>query len=364
MKAIILVGGEATRLLPLTVNTPKAMIPVLNTPFLEYVIRHLGRHQIKDIVLAQGRLAQPIEDYFGDGSQFGIRLHYSIEDTPLGTGGAVKNAERYLDETFLMLNGDVFTDLDITAMIDFHRERKAIATIALTPVDDPTSYGLIETNAQGKVTRFLEKPRWEEVTTKMINAGTYVLEPEILAQIPPQTKVSIERESFPLLLARGEPVYAYPLSGYWIDIGTPEKYLKLHRDLLAGKSEQFPLAPGEQAIIGENSDIHPTAQIMGSVVIGSNCSIGRRVKLIGPVVIGNGCTILEESVIEESIIWQNTRLGPRVNLKNSIVAENCCLNANSLCEESALGDNVTVASGCKLERGSRIWPGTTVEAKT
>jgi len=361
MKAVILVGGQATRLLPLTCNTPKAMIPVLNIPFLEHVIRHLSKHQIKDIILAQGYLAQPIEDYLDDGSQLGVKLNYVVEDTPLGTAGAVKNAERYLDETFLMLNGDIFTDLDITAMIDFHQERKAKATIALTPVDDPTSYGLVETNAEGRTTRFLEKPKRSQVTTNTINAGTYTLEPEILTQIPPQTKVSIEREVFPLLLEQGKPVYAYPSSAYWIDMGTPEQYLQLHRDLLSGKSSQYtPASPGE-VVIGEQSCIHPTAQIKGPVMIGDNCTIGRNVRLTGPVVIGSGCTILEDTVIEESIIWRNTQIGQHVNLTGSIVTDNCCLNANSTIEDSILGDNVTVASGCKPEPGSKIWPGTTAE---
>jgi mannose-1-phosphate guanylyltransferase len=364
MKAVILVGGKATRLLPLTCNTPKAVVPVLNTPFLEHVIRHLSRHQVKEIILAQGYLAQSIESYLGDGSQFGVRLCYSNEDTPLGTGGAIKNAEKYLDEAFLVLNGDIFTDLDMTAMIDFHRERKAKATIALTPVDDPTSYGSIETNAEGRVSRFLEKPDWSEVTTNMINAGTYVLEPDILAQMPPQTKVSIERETFPRLLALGEPVYGYSSPAYWIDIGTPAKYFQLHRDLLSGKCQQYAPASGEEISIGENTYLHPTARIKGPVVIGANCSIGRGVKLTGLVVIGDGCTILEDSVIEESIIWRNARLGPRVHLKNAILADNCCFNADCGGEESVLGDNVTVVSGCKLEPGSKIWPGTTVEAKT
>ena len=359
MKAVILVGGQATRLLPLTCNTPKALIPVLNIPFLEHVIHHLSEHRIKDIILTQGHLARSIESYLGDGSQLGVKLNYVVEDAPLGTAGAVKNAERYLDETFLALNGDIFTDLDITALIDFHQERKAKATIALTPVDDPTSYGLIETGTEGRITRFLEKPKRSQITTNMINAGTYALEPEVLAQIPPQTKVSIEREVFPLLIEQGKPVYAYPSSAYWMDTGTPGKYLQLHQDLLNGESSQY-ASPGEM-VIGEQSHIHPTAQIKGPVMIGSNCTIGRRVRLTGPVVIGAGCTILEDAVIEESIIWWNTRLGKQVNIRNSIIANNCCLNAENTIENSVLGDNVTVASGCKLEPNSKIWPGTNVE---
>ncbi|MFC2025003.1 sugar phosphate nucleotidyltransferase [Chloroflexota bacterium] len=360
MKAVILVGGQGTRLRPLTLNIPKAIVPVLNIPFLEHVIRHLSQHQIKDIILAQGHLSRSIEGYFGDGSQFGVRLTYLVEDIPLGTAGAIKNAESYLDEPFLVLNGDIFTDLDVTAMINFHRERKAKATIALTPVDDPTSYGLIETNTEGRVTRFLEKPSWNEVTTNMINAGTYVLESQILAQIPPATEVSIEKETFPQLLAQEVPVYAYHSPCYWLDMGTPEKYLQLHRDMLSGRCQQCVLAPGEEVLIGEQSDIHPTAQIKGPVVIGASCSIGRQVKIIGPVVIGTGCTILEGSVIENSVIWRNIRLESHVKLKNSVIADNCCLKADSICLGSVLGDNVTVVSGYKLEPGSKIWPGTTI----
>jgi len=231
-------------------------------------------------------------------------------------------------------------------------------------VDDPTSYGLIETTAQGRITRFLEKPKREEVTTNMINAGTYVLEPDILSQVLPQTEVSIERETFPQLLARGELVYAYYSLAYWLDMGTPEKYLQLHRDLLNGKCRQYVPAPGNKVLIGEQSNIHPTAEIKGPVVIGNNCSIERQAKLIGPVVIGDGCTILEDSVIEESVIWQNARVGPRASLKRAILADNCRCHADSLCEESVLGDNVIVVGDVKLEPGSKIWPETTVGGDT
>ena len=364
MKAVILVGGEATRLRPLTCNTPKAMVPVLNIPFMEHVISSLSEQKIKDITLAQSHFAQSIESYFGDGSRFGVTLNYTLESAPLGTAGAVKNAESYLDETFLVLNGDIFTDLDIAAVTGFHWQRRAKATIALTLVDDPTSYGLIETDAQGRVTRFLEKPCWDQVTTNMINAGIYVLEPEVLVQVPHQTNFSFERELFPLLLEQGEPIYAYPSSAYWIDIGTPEKYFQLHGDLLGGKSHRYAFTSGERVRIGEGSRIHPAAQVKGIAVIGNNCTIGRNVILVGSVVIGSGCEILEDSVVEESIIWRNTRLGQRVSVKHSIIADECHVNADGIIEDSVLGDNVTVATGCRLEPGSRVWPGETVKPKT
>ena len=364
MKALILVGGEATRLRPLTHNTPKAMVPILNVPFLEYFIRHLCSHGIKDIIMAQSHFSQPIESYFGNGSQFGISLIYSIEDIPLGTAGAIKNAEKYLDGTFLVLNGDIFTDLDITAMIAFQQARKAKVTIALTPVDDPTDYGLIETDARGRVTSFVEKPSREQITTNMINAGTYILEPDTLNRISPHTKVSIEREVFPLLLDQGEPVYAYPSTTYWIDIGTSEKYLQLHRDLLNGSSVQHSYPVGDEVVMGEQSSIDPTAQMRGPILIGSNCTIEGKARLIGPVVIGSGSTILEGTVIEASIIWRNARLEPGVNLRDSIIADNVRLNANCIIHGSVLGDNVTVVSGAKLEPGSKIPPGIVVEANT
>ncbi|MDP2729479.1 MAG: NDP-sugar synthase [Dehalococcoidales bacterium] len=363
MKAVILVGGKATRLLPLTRHTPKSMVPVLNIPFLEHVIRHLGSHQVKEIVLAQGHLSQPIEDYFGDGSRFDVKLHYAVEDTPRGTGGAVKNAAGHLDDTFLVLNGDVFTDLDITGMVAFHRERQAKATIALTPVEDPTAYGLVETETDGRVVRFLEKPSWDEVLqrkTNMINAGTYILEPDILAQIPPEREVSIERETFQQLLAQEEPMYAYSSSAYWLDMGTPERYLQLHRDILDGKCPRCALAPDMKVVIEKPGNVHPAVRLEPPVVIGANCSIGEGVRLVGPVVIGAGSTILEDSLIENCIIWRNARLGPRVRLKDSILADNCRFGADTIGEGVVVGDNVTVLSGIKLEPGSKIEPGTTI----
>lgn len=351
MKAVILVGGLGTRLRPLTINTPKAMMPVINRPFLEYVVRRLSGHGVSEIVLALSHLARPIEGYFGDGSRLGVGLHYVLEKTALGTAGAVKNTERFLDETFLVLNGDIFTDLDLTAMLDFHRQKKSKATIALTPVDDPTSYGLIETDAQGRVTRFLEKPGWDQVTTNMINAGTYILEPEVLSHIPPQTNFSFEHQLFPFLLDRGEPVYAYPSPCYWIDIGTPEKYFRLNKDLLNGKSEQYNYKPAGRAL---------SARITGPVVPGENCIIGRRVRLTGPLVIGPGCQIAEGAVVEESILWQDVDIGPGAQVRRSIIANSCHLGAGSVVEDSVLGDNVTVADGHKLEKDSRLRPGAVV----
>jgi mannose-1-phosphate guanylyltransferase len=363
MQALILVGGEATRLRPLTCNTPKSMVPVLNIPFLEHVIRYLSGHGVKEIILAQGFLPKPMEEYFQDGSRFGIKLTYALESRPMGTAGAVKNAEQHLEDTFLVLNGDIFTDLDITAMLQFHRQRRAKATIALTPVEDPTAYGLIEASSDGRVTRFMEKPSWDQITTNMINAGTYVLEKEVLKRVPPQTNFSFERQLFPNLLEQGEPVCAYPSQAYWIDIGTPEKYLQLQRDIMRGEVKGYTLVQGKVVKIGQGCSIHSETQIIGPVVIGNNCTISRGAKIFGPAVIGQGNIINEEVVIDSSITWHNIHLENHSSVIESIIANDCHLESNSIIEKSVIGDHVRVSRNTRLGPGSRVWPPTPPPAR-
>jgi mannose-1-phosphate guanylyltransferase len=356
MQAIILVGGEATRLRPLTCNTPKSMVPVLNIPFLEHVIRYLSGHGIKDIILAQGHLPKPMGDYFQDGSRFGVKLTYSLETKPLGTGGAVKNAENLLKDVFVVLNGDIFTDLDLTAMLKFHRERESKVTISLTPVEDPTAFGLIESYSDGRITRFIEKPSWDQVTTNMINAGAYIMDREMLKRIPAQTSYSFERQLFPQLLEQNDPMYAFSASSYWIDIGTPTKYLQLHRDLLRGEVRGYSLIQGKIVKIGQGCSIHPETQLVGPAIIGDNCVIGRGAKIIGPVIIGPGNTLMEDVVIEESLTWQNNRFGAKTHLKQCIVANDNVLDANVSAEKTVIGDHVTINRNTRLGVESFIWP--------
>jgi mannose-1-phosphate guanylyltransferase len=356
MQAIILVGGEATRLRPLTCNTPKSMVPVLNTPFLEHVIKYLNGHGIKEIILAQGHLAKPMEDYFQNGSRFGVTLTYSIESKPLGTGGAIKNAENLLKDTFLVFNGDIFTDLDLTAMMKFHSDRRSKVTISLAPVEDPTAYGLIETNSDGRINRFLEKPSWDQVTTNLINAGAYLMEKEILKRIPAQTAYSFERQMFPQMLEQGDPIYAFSSHSYWIDIGTPQKYLQLHRDLLRGEVKGYSFVQGKMVKIGQGCSIHPDTQLIGPAIIGDNCTIERGAKIFGPAIIGPHNVIMEDAIIEESLTWQNSRFGPRANVKQCIIANDCFLDANTYAEKSVIGDHVTINRNTHLGAESLIWP--------
>jgi len=358
VKAIILVGGEATRLHPLTPNTPKAMMPVLNAPFLSYVIKRLKSHGISEIILTQSHYAEAIKNYFGDGKSLGTRLKYVIEPVQLGTAGAVKNSESLLGETFLALNGDVFTDLDDAAMLAFHRQKKAAVTIALTPVANPSAYGLVETDPDGRVRRFLEKPKPEEITTNMINAGTYVIEPEVLRRIPPGTKFSFERELFPDLLARGEPVYAYLSDAYWIGMGTPENYLKLNRDLIEDKSTQY--QHNKAKSVGKGSKVHPEAQISGAMLIDRDCTIEKGAKIVGPAVIGAGTSIGEGALVENAIIWQDVSIGREAIIKSSIIANSCRLEDGCRIENAVLGDHVTVKEKARTEPGLRVTPGTTV----
>ncbi|MFH1662660.1 MAG: NDP-sugar synthase [Chloroflexota bacterium] len=361
MKAVILVGGLGTRLRPLSINTPKSMMPVVNIPFIEYVIRRLSRHNIKHVVLAISHLAQPIKDYLSDGSRFGVSINYTVEEAALGTAGAVKNAEQYLDdEAFAVLNGDIFTDLDISAMVALHTRRKAKITIALTPVEDPTIYGLVETDGKDRIIRFLEKPSREQVTTNMINAGTYIMEADVLNSIPAQTNFSFEHQVFPPLLEKDEPIYAFPSSCYWMDIGTPEKYHQLNRDLLIGKSNQFNFTANTRVSIGENSNIHKAAEITGPAVIGNNCTIGQKAKLNGAVVIGSGSAIGDSAIVEDSVIWHNVEIEQGAIVKRSIIADNCRIGAESTIADAVISGNVTTATGYNLKPGSNIWPDTTV----
>lgn len=358
MKAVILVGGEGTRLRPLTCNTHKAMVPVLNKPFLEHMLLYLKRHGIDDIILALCYLPERIRSYFGD-TRLGVKLTYVIEESPLGTGGAVKNAQRYLDDVFFVFNGDIFTDIDLQAMLSFHLERKAKVSIALTPVEDPTAYGVVETRTQGRVKRFVEKPSWQEVTTNLINAGIYILDPEVLGGIPPHIPFMFERHLFPRLLDNGVPIYGYPSDAYWIDMGTPEKYLQLHHDLLQGKgtSTLCQEIRDKEITCRAQSLIHPTAKIEGAVIIGSGCHIGSGVRIKGPTVIGEGSKILEQATIEGAILWCNVQVGQQATLKDCIVGDNSFIGDHSFIPMGAvIGDNVTIAQGSQLPPGSRVWP--------
>ncbi len=330
LKAVILVGGEGARLQPLTYHMPKPMVPVLNRPFVEHTIAYLRKYGIENIILAMSYLPEVIQNYFGDGSSLGVRLTYAMENNPLGTAGAVKNAERHLGSTFVVLNGDIFTDLNLADIFVFHRHKGAKATIALTWVDNPCAFGVVETDSDGRVRRFVEKPGSDQVTTNWINAGIYILEPEVLEHVPTNSHYMFEKGLFPLLLELGEPVYGYPLSGYWLDMGTPEKYLRLNCDLLLSEARS-PLIRGlsrDEVCYDKDVIIHPSAKIVGPAAIGSKCRIGQRAYIKGPVVIGPDCYVGEGASIERAVLWRGVNIGAGARLKQCVVGSNTKIEDN------------------------------------
>jgi mannose-1-phosphate guanylyltransferase len=331
IKAVILVGGPGMRLRPLTEDRPKSVVPVLNRPAMEYIFAHLKMYGIEDIILTMNYLPEVIQNYFGDGSRSGVKLTYCLEKEPAGTAGAVKNAESYIDDTFLVLNGDIFTDLDLGKMLSFHREQKAKATISLTWVDDPSAFGVVETDENQKVRRFIEKPPLAEASSHWINAGTYILEPEVLKYIPANTHYMFERGLFPGLLAAGEPVYGQPYRGYWLDMGNPRAYFSLNLDFLLSKVKN-PFAgksPKDNIVYGAGVIVDPSAKITAPALIGDGCKIGPRVKINGPVVIGPGCRLAEETIVENTILWDNVAVEAGTKIKHCIVSSRASIKGNT-----------------------------------
>jgi len=358
MKAVILIGGEGTRLRPLTCNTPKAMVPILNRPFLEHLLRYLEKHGVRDVILTMGYLPDPIQNHLGNGGQFGVKITYLVEESPLGTAGAVKNAESFLDGPFVVFNGDILTEIDLTDMIKRHQEIKPKASIALTPVDNPTIYGVVETDARSMVNRFVEKPGWDRVTTNMINAGIYILETEVLEHIPAATPAMFEHHLFPLLLEMGEPILSYPSDAYWIDIGTSEKYLDANHDLLRRQGDSSVRIEGE-------SQIHPSARIEGPVLIAEECTIAENVKIKGPAILGPRCQIAKGAVIEGAVLWDGSQGSEKAVLRNCVVGSCGCIeNSCYVLENCVVGDNVTVPEGSELDPGTKLWPEGYVEPIT
>ncbi|NTW02596.1 MAG: NDP-sugar synthase [Oscillochloris sp.] len=363
MKAVILVGGLGTRLRPLTCNTPKPMIPLVNQPFIESMLLRLRNQGIDEVVLAVQYLADRFSAALGDGSRLNMKLHIIEEPEPRGTAGAVKNVEHLLDDTTFVFNGDVMTDLDLQAMLAYHREKQSKVTISLTPVDDPTQFGLVEMEKDSRVRRFLEKPRAEDITTDLINAGTYIIEPEILRYVPPNQFYMFERGLFPVVLQTGDPMFGFPSRAYWTDIGKPQTYLDVHHDILIGKVRHS--FQGEQIAdrvwVEGDADIHPSAQVVGPVVIGHGVKIERGARVIGPTVIGNNCQIGPEVALEGVVLWENNQISEGATLRNCVLGSNNQIGPKTMITDGAIiSDSCNLGGENRLEHGIRIWPGTTL----
>jgi NDP-sugar pyrophosphorylase family protein len=338
MKAILLAGGKGTRLRPLTLHTPKPIVPIFDRPFLHYQIDLLKQvPELNEVILSLNYQPRRIEDVFGDGRSTGLPIRYLVEPQPLGTGGAIKFTEPYLDGPVVVFNGDVLTQIDLNAVLALHRERKAKATIVLTPVENPMAYGLVETHPDGAVKRFLEKPKADEITTNRINAGIYVLEPDTFDRIPKDTPYSIERSYFPSLVERGETFVAYVYEGYWIDIGTPEKYTQVHRDIMSGAFAAKPFDGQAQAIVAPGAKVEDGATIEGPCFIDEG-TVVRAGARIGPYsVLGRECHVEESAVITGSIVWSGTWIGREAVVEQAILGRN-----------GHVGRNATVTPGTIL----------------
>jgi NDP-sugar pyrophosphorylase family protein len=346
MKAILLAGGQGTRLRPLTINTPKPIVPIFNEPFLHYQIDLLKQvDEIDEVILSLNYRPQRIEEIFGDGSALGIRIRYVVEPEPLGTGGAIKYAAQGLTDSVIVFNGDVLTQIDLAAVIDLHRRRRARATIVLTPVENPTAYGLVETDAAGNVRRFLEKPSADEVTTNHINAGIYVLEPDTFDRIPDGVAWSVERRFFPSLVERNETFVAYVYNGYWIDIGTPGKYTQVHRDIMDGRylTTAFRDLPTPRTVISRDAGIERGAAIEGPCFIDAGAVI-RAGARVGPYsVIGHGTELEEGASVEEAIVWPECRIRREASVRRAILGRGCQIGRNvSVDRDAVLGDETVI----------------------
>ncbi|HSQ18985.1 MAG TPA: NDP-sugar synthase [Blastocatellia bacterium] len=336
MQALILAGGKGTRLRPLTMHTPKPIVPIANQPFLLYQLELLKRADVRDVILSLSYQPQKIEDKLGDGTDYNVRISYAVEASPLGTAGAYRNAASLISETTVVFNGDVLTDIDMNEVIHFHRERQAAATIVLAPVPNPTAYGLVETEKDGRVCRFLEKPKPEEVTCDTINAGIYILEPRVLEYVPEGEPFMFEYGVFPQLLERKEPFFAYIWRGYWRDIGTVSSYLEANLDVIAGRVKLLPPASNER---GEKFDA--SADIEPPSVVDPSCTLKTGARIVNSVVSRN-CYIEERARIEGSVIRGGTRIGAGSTLQGVVIGKGCHIGRSVEIKGAILGDKSVV----------------------
>jgi NDP-sugar pyrophosphorylase family protein len=351
MKAILLAGGKGTRLRPLTIHTPKPIVPIFDRAFLHYQIDLLKQvPEIDEVILSLNYQPRRIEEVFGDGTGTGVRIRYVVEPAPLGTGGAIRFAAQGATETLVVFNGDVMTSVDVNRVVQLHRERRAKATIVLTPVQNPQEYGLVETHEDGAVKRFLEKPSDDEITCNTINAGIYVLDPDLLQRIPLGKPSSVERDYFPSLIRDKETFIAHVSDGYWLDIGTPSKYRQAHTDIMTGRFKAAPFLKAHRGAV-----VSPTASIASDAVIGPPCFIGDGVVIgrgtrIGPhSVVGSGCRIGMNATLDGTILWPDTHVGDEAHLGPIVAGRNCRIGQHaSIGGDGMLGDDSVVADYSRL----------------
>jgi mannose-1-phosphate guanylyltransferase / phosphomannomutase len=365
MKAVVMAGGEGTRLRPLTSNQPKPMVPVVGKPCMEHILELLREHGFDEVIVTVAFLPQAIRSYFGEGETLGMQIGYSVEESPLGTAGSVRLAAKQLDETFLVISGDALCDLDLSALVAFHKERGAAVTIGLKSVDNPLEFGIVVTDEEGRIERFLEKPSWGQVFSDTINTGIYVIEPEVLKHVPTDRPYDFSKELFPYLLEMGRPLYGYVMDGYWQDIGNLDQFRQANFDALE-ENVQLNI-PGIRirgnVWLGEGVDIADLEQIEGPAYIGNYCRVAAGAAVGSHTVLSNSVTLRERSRVTRSVIDASTHVGRNSLIEGAILGRSCDIRAHVRIHEGvAIGDEVTIGAETVVMPGVRIYPYKDVES--
>lgn len=367
MKAVIMAGGFGTRLRPVTCNIPKPMVPIANIPMMEHIVNLLKQYDFNKICSILYFQPEIITKYFGDGSDFGIEMEYQMATADYGTAGSVKNTENKLkDDTFIIISGDVLTDFDLSAAIKFHKEKKSMATMVLTRVTNPLEFGVVITEKDGKIVRFLEKPSWGEVFSDTINTGIYILEPDIFKYIPAKTEFDFSKNLFPLMLEQKLPLYGYISEGYWKDVGNLDELMLAQRNVLDGEVKIS--IPGERlnvigrdVWVGANSNISPKVKFKGGVIIGDNCEIEDEVEIENSV-LGDGCIIKKGAKITDSTLWDGVHIGGNSDVEGAIISQNGHLLDNTEVEKGAvISEGCRVGAGATIRSNVMVWPNKVVE---
>lgn len=366
MKAVIMAGGEGTRLRPLTSQRPKPMVPIVNQPVMEHILGLVKHHGIDEVVATLAFMPQVIEDYFGSGEEWGMSLRYAMEDVPLGTAGSVKNAQDLIgDDSFVVISGDALTDIDLSAVIEFHKSKGGPVTIALKSVPDPLDFGVVITDEQGRVERFLEKPTWGQVFSDTINTGIYVMDPVVFDHIPTDRPFDFSSELFPLLMESGFELYGCPVDGYWCDVGGVDSYMQVHRDILDGKAMVF--TPGVSARdglwVGEGSQVDPTAHIGTGVVIGRNVTIRAGARIGDYTVLGDNVVVGANASVSHSVVWGDSFIGKNSDVSGAVLCRKVDVRARARVEMGAvIGDEVMIGQGATVQPDVQIYPYKRVES--
>ena len=366
MRAVVMAGGFGTRLRPLSCNLPKPMVPMANRPMLEHILQLLKKHNITEITMMLYYQPEVISNYFGNGQNWGVKIEYEKPDSDLGTAGCVGFLRDKLNETFLVISGDVLTDFDLSRAIKFHQEKSALATIVMTRVKNPLAYGIIITNASGKIERFLEKPSWGEVFTDTINTGIYILDNRVLELIPPDRSYDFSKNLYPDILKKDLGLYGYIAEGYWKDVGNLEEYRLAHYDVLEEKVKinlegKIVKIADREIVCGENSRLDSSVKIVSKIIIGKNCLIGKEVEL-GNSVIGDNVVIQDGASVVGSVIWNNTRIGAGARIKESVIGNNCNIGNKAVIQVgTVISDDCSIGKEAIIRANVKIWPHKVIE---